>query len=97
MFIVEEGEKVCVGVQTTDDRLRRASLPRVSESMQYPSSSARVRKAWGEVRTTFLGIEQGIPLTIYSWISENGVGRLEGFGSVTWVELWSSLRKCKVV
>jgi hypothetical protein len=97
MFIVEEGEKVCVAVQTTDDRLRRASLLRVFESTQYRWSFSRVRKALDEARTTFLGIEQDIPLTIYSQISENGVGRPQGFGSVTWVELWSSLRKCKVV
>jgi len=65
MFIVEEGEKVCVDVQTIDDRLRRASLPRVSESTQHRSSFARVHRVWGGVRTTFLGNARGIPLTIY--------------------------------
>lgn len=64
VFIVEEGEKVCVAVQTTDGRLRRASLLRVSESMQYRWSFVQVQKASGEVRTIYLEIVQGIPLTL---------------------------------
>ena len=64
VFIVEEGEKVCVAVQTTDDRLRRASLLRVSESMQYQWSFVQVQKASGEAHTIYLEIVQGIPLTL---------------------------------
>ena len=97
VFIVEEGEKVCVAVQTIDDRLRRASILRVSESMQYRWSFVQVQKASGEAHTICLENEQDIPLTLESQITENGVGRPQGFGFITWVELWSSLRKCKDV